>query len=410
MNQLCPLSRRLLAPACLFFILPLACALVNYAFVQVFSGAVLCAVYYACTLLTLWCYRGYGIKPHAGMAFLGVFLYLYGMICLFSQEESLIYNCIFSMPFLALSCFAFQIEEPRFKRMLIWFSALMFAITMALTIPTLLTYPDASRVLASHAFTEYGYETYRRTGAGGFDFIFSLVVLLPCAVAVLRTTKGWARWAAGALALGAIATVFLSGYTTAILLMAAAIALTVCTLNKYVWRATLIAVPVTVLLLLIFRQEAADLLRRFASLFSAFAVRSHLNELADILAQEAQLGGLQRMQLYGKSIDAFLAYPLFGAYIRAGTAAVSGHSTLLDLLGGGGLACIIPYAGYLFCTFLQVDRRLADVRLKNAWRVSTALYILLQLVNPIFASYLIIFSYTTFAAVVLMACDRTEAA
>lgn len=404
-NDRAYINRRVTAFACLLYIWPMIFALLNYYFVRVISGTALCAVYYVCLVLTYCCYGNFRLELPQNTVFMLIFLFVYGVVSIISGEYVLIYSFVFLLPIVLLSRKSVEIEEKCFRRCFIAVSLLAFLITMVLTLKTLIQYPGAARVLASNTFAQYGLDRYRRMGTGGFDFIYSLVLLAPVCLAVILRTKRTVRLLTVAFLALVVLNILLSGYTTAILLLVLTPVLFLCMANKRSIVIGIALIPVALWVFQAYRAEFANLLYDLAEQFGSKAVEGHIIELADILAQKSSVDELARVEHYKKSVDAFLSSPLFGVYMTSGAGAVSGHSTLLDLLGGGGLLCFAPYAAFLAAYYSYVRHRLCDRRARTAWNTATVLYILLQCVNPIFANYLIVFTYMAIAAIVLKALN-----
>lgn len=401
-------ASKITAFLCVLYIWPLVFALVNYYFVRSISGNVLCILYYACMILTYYCYGNFRIEKRRDVTFLFIFLLAYGIISMASGAYVLIYNGIFFLPIIALARKSTEIEDKKFQHVFLWTSLLSFFITMLLTLRTLAQYPGASRVLASNSFNEYGLETYRKMGTGGFDFIYSIVILIPISfVAVLMTKKKF-RVLSIFFFGAAVLTVFLSGYTTAILLMLLTFVLFLCMVSKRNIFIFVILLPAAIFMFQTYRSDIAKQIYELSSNFGSKAVEGHLIEIADILAKKTSVGDLDRASLYRRSYEAFLSNPIFGTYASAGTVAVSGHSTFLDLLGGGGLFCFVPYVLFLWTFYLYIKKKLNDKLVKAGWNISTVIFTILQFVNPIFANYLIIFSYIAVAVIILKALDRSK--
>lgn len=400
------INRNTTAFLCLLYIWPLVFALLNYYFVRAISGTVLCVVYYACLFMTYYCYGDFRIVASHDMAFLMIFLFIYGVISLASGEYVLIYNYVFLLPIVLLSRKSIDIDEKHFRHFFIAITLFSFFITMVLTLKTLVQYPGASRVLASNSFAQYGLEKYRRMGTGGFDFIYSTVIILPVNfVAILKLQKGFRMMAVIFFAVAVMAILF-SGYTTAILLLVLIPILFLCTANKRNIFIVVVMIPLAIWAFREYRVDIADQTYELAGKFGSKAVEGHLIELADILAQKSSVDDLERVNIYYKSVTAFFTSPLFGTYAIAGTSLVSGHSTLLDILGGGGLLCFVPYIAFLSAFYLHVKKMLHDRWTIAGWNITTVLYVLLQCVNPIFANYLIMFTYMAIAVVILKSLDK----
>ena len=84
---------------------------------------------------------------------------------------------------------------------------------------------------------------------------------------------------------------------------------------------------------------------------------------------------------------------------------MSGHSTYLDLLGGYGIVGFIPYVGFVIAWQKRMFDSLKTKIAMNTWIITSCIYHLFQIVNPIFANYLIIFVYMTVVVVFLKKLD-----
>lgn len=408
MNNLDKHSRISTASICLMFVWPLALAIVNYYCVQIITGYGLCVLYFLCTFLTYRCYGNFRLEMGRDMVFLLSFLLTTAMIYIAANEYVLLYNFIFDIP-IYLFCIKYvEVKDRTFQKAFLWIVGISITVTMVMTINTLRQYPGASRVLASNSFEKYGANKYRKMGSGGFDFIYTLVLLVPVAITASIKSKGINKIIAVAVSVGMIVTILLSGYTTAILLMSVACILLLCSVNKLTLGITIVLLPVVIWGYLTFRSEISNWLIKISEQFSSQSVQGHLEEIADIIAQRSDVGDLNRTQLYLKSFDAFLRHPIIGAYISEGSGSVGGHSTLLDLLGGCGLIVFFLYTGFLTTWYFRIARSLMDRWVRTGWKITSLVYVALQLVNPIFSNYLIIFAYMSIAVGILKACTTSR--
>ena len=399
-------GNKVTAALCLSFIIPLVFALGNYYFVQYTSGNVLCLLYYACTIMTLYFYCHFKVIIHQSGVCLFLFLVLYTIIIIITDEYELTYRTIFMVPIFLFSYVNAQIKDTTYRRIFLLFSITAVLVTALQTLLTLVQYPDAARTLASTSYAKYGSAKYRQMGAGGFEFIYSLVTLFPVSIVAMLRTHGKCKMLAVSGMLCIACTILSSGYMTAILLMILSCILFLCNKSKKTMYLTIIMLPVIIGVFILYRDFFAEQLIAISEACTSTAVKEHLVEIADIIAQNATAEDLDRVELYRKSVSSFIAHPLIGSYIADGSSAISGHSTLLDLLGGAGLLCFIPYVGFLITWYKNILHLLHDHLIRLGWTITSFTYVVLQAVNPIFASYLIIFSYMSIASSVLYACDK----
>lgn len=394
---------------CLVFILPLACASINYHFTAMFDGNILCALYLVCAMLTHCFFLGWRLPVTWEFFWLILFLLAFEAVCFVSGDEVLIFGAVFIIPILWFGWACLHIEDQKFLNYLLVVSWLMLLITLPITIRTLGKYPDAARVLASNTFTHYGYEYYRSLGTGGFDYIYSLVMLFPALIVAVRMTKGVLRVLSLLVVIGVVMAVMMSGYTTAIILLVLSAALLLSTTNRGVTALLAVILPLIAYVAIRNRVVIGNWVYDISKSFDSRAVTEHLKELAEIIKGSADVDTLDRTSHYQRSLTAFWGKPLFGMYTKEGFEGVSGHSTLLDLLGGGGLVCTLPYIGFLITWHRKVLKSIKNSFIKRVWRVITISYVVLQTVNPIFSNYLIIFVYMTVSVTTLRACDRLVA-
>ena len=207
-----------------------------------------------------------------------------------------------------------------------------YAVTALTTYVGLLENPEASRLMAADPTA---YHQYFPHNIGGFDFVYSFVLLHPLMICVLRRRNFW-YFAVLISVIGGLCIVA-SEYTTATLLF-----LISCMAYFFPSKATksqsrlrgyfIIFVSVIVLLFLpaIFDWMAG------LELFSESAEK--LRDVANVLrGQESEAIATQnRLLVYEQSWTTFLKHPLFGAKaLSLGTS--GGHSFFLDILAEWGL-------------------------------------------------------------------------
>lgn len=390
---------------CLAFLFPMICAIIKYNFVRITNGYILCFLCYFCTGITFFRYIKKDYFIDTNTLFLIVFLFVYGLVVICTDDYTLSYNLIFLIPIMLFSHISIEITDKRFILFYIILSIVLFTITMIMTIDTLILYPGASRVLASKAFTEYGYDIYVKRGTGGFDFIYAVTVLIPGGIYVSMHARKLMRIIAISLTAIAMLLIMMSGYATAILLTICGFTLSICIINKWTRRIAIVLIPVVIWFYLSHRMEIAEYINEISKQFSSRAVTEHMKEIANIIAQKSSVDNLDRVEHYKKSLEAFVLHPFIGSYVFTGPSSVSGHSTVLDLLGGGGLLCIVPYIGYCASWYRKIYRRFTKQNSKLFWTIISFAFWGLLFLNPIFASPLIYLAYFSLASILLLSFD-----
>lgn len=238
---------------------------------------------------------------------------------------------------------------------------IVYAVTALTTYLGLLDNPGASRLMAADPTAYHRYFPYN---IGGFNFVYSFVLLHPLMICYLKEKRLW--FLAPFLTIIGGMCVLESEYTTAALLFViSCIAYffpSRTTRNRARFRTNLIlfAVVLAMLFLPIILDSLAEL-----PLFASSAEK--LQDVANVLrGQDSESVSTQnRIYFYKKSWDTFVADPLFGGK-AFGRSRAGGHSFVLDTLADWG---IVGFAlvSILYWYFRKLYRRIC----KNS---STSLY------------------------------------
>ena len=243
-----------------------------------------------------------------------------------------------------------------------------FAIVIVSTaIGTLLVdfiFPSAVRTSISEALsfqdTTYTKQFYKM-GMSNYTLPHALPVLIPPLFAFIKSTevKINTRIICGVVLTGSLVIVWLSGSTTATLLAVFMTIICLFTSNKN--RKSVIIILLLVTPILVSRTFHIYLLRTLIPLFSSEGVGAdfvfHLQSLLDSAELGTAIGDYgSRIDLYGRSLDAFYGNVIFGTNTPIG-----GHSAIVDHLASLGLLGMIPLiAGcWIHCRFVstEIDKR-----------------------------------------------------
>lgn len=208
-----------------------------------------------------------------------------------------------------------------------------YTVTAITTYIGLETFPDASRILATG---EDHYLTYYKYNIGGFGFIYSLVVLHPMIVCVLRRKN---KILSILFTLCAGLCIFKSAYTTATLLFLASCVVYLFPLHGDMTKAKKwIRVIVIGLVFLLFL--APELLEALAEWDLLESSSKKLKDIAEILRSgsgpSSTSSASAREEVYNKSVQAFVSSPIFGN-VPFGSVNSGGHSFLLDSMADWGI-------------------------------------------------------------------------
>lgn len=228
--------------------------------------------------------------------------------------------------------FIYQAKDDRFKTFAIvafW----ILLITCVTTIIGCIEFPDASRYLATVSdANEAKAVLYNWRNIGGYEFVYSVVLLHP--LVILAYKKGKMK---GLLATFCTVLVFTlsicSGYTTALLL-------TILTTVTYFLKKDLtpkqllLWIIATIIIVVVFFTIFSDLLIWLADIIDNKFISERLRSLAGGRSG-IESSDDNRIALYELSINTFLNSPIIGSYLGGGS--IGGHSFILDFMAQFGI-------------------------------------------------------------------------
>lgn len=273
-------------------------------------------------------------------------------------------------PILAL--FIIDRYDERVVKRLFWLSMASYMLTAITTYFGCILYPGAARFIATDlAGTDpILYSLYKSANIGNFSFIYTLVLLLPVMVFLLRTRQVNVTIALSMIVIIAL-TIVQTEYTAALLLTCLSLSLFFLPKNIQL-KHLLMLVGIALLFFTFGKILVGGALIQFSSFFSdSDTFSSRLYDLGAALS--GQIAGSDnsdidsRKELYTISLDAFFASPLWGGSSRVGA-----HSFFCDNLGRFGVIGLVamvimykrmyklfylpfvrkPFFGYIFFSFL----------------------------------------------------------
>lgn len=230
-----------------------------------------------------------------------------------------------------------------------WFLYLCLAAGLVTTIPGLIHYPMAARILATAdpVYTRER-ELYQRIGIGGYDYIYSLVLYCIFMPAMTRHCSPRQKTVFRILFLAFLFCIILSGYTMAVLFALLFTAMSVYFTRRKKQNGGIMLIAILLIFVLWFAREPiltaiADLTDRLNVYYASTRIRQLLDA-----TEGSGLESLERMRLYENGWINFTRSPLVG--VMAGpTLLKSGHSEALYYLETFGLLGL-PYHFKLFFT------------------------------------------------------------
>ena len=265
---------------------------------------------------------------------------LWMLLDLLTQNQPIIEWGYGSMLMLAPILFGVLLMKdsgPKVVRFLAVALAISVLVTIVTTIIGSIVYPDAPRYLATADSDSSLLRIYNYLNLGGYDFIYTCVLLYPLVVFAFKQKRLRLIWAIFAAFL-VLVMILNSGYTTAFLLWMATTAMFFLprNLNK---RGVLFLLIVTILAIVLFFTLFSAGIKSLAKLIDNEDIAYRLEALSGgsegIRASEDD-----RLTLYEMSIESFFKSPLIGGILK-GSVKAGGHSFILDFAAQYGLIGIV---------------------------------------------------------------------
>lgn len=211
---------------------------------------------------------------------------------------------------------------------------LVFIITIITTIVGLQQYPDAARWLATASSSdESKLILYEWKNIGGYDFVYSVVLLYPLLIFAYKRKK-IGLVLSGCISAGIFIMLIFAEYTTALLLFLITTVLFFVK-RKLSGKEVGVLIVVAFLLCIVFSKYVSEFLLWLGDTLNNDVFTPRLYALAG--GQEGlQAAEDNRLLLYTSSINTFMSNPLLGTFMTGGYG-TGGHSFILDTLAQFGL-------------------------------------------------------------------------
>ena len=222
-------------------------------------------------------------------------------------------------------------------RKFVFVSIIVYVITAITTFIGVLRFPGASRLLAADPLAHL---KFYPLNIGGFDFIYSLVLLHPLAVYLLRKLKR--THYAIPFSIIALGCIIVCEYTMAVILYIISLLayLLPIDMNPVAAKRRMRNIVIASVILIVFVPLIFSFLSKIEFLGS---VGEKLFDISSLLQGETvqeESGVAIRQNIYLKSWNAFLERPIIGSKLY-GTPTVGGHSYILDTLGNWGVMGLV---------------------------------------------------------------------
>ena len=264
---------------------------------------------------------------------------------------------------------------------ILWLVIFFLIADMVLSLIYLSNNPQAIKQMTGNINTvDYGL-----FGVSNYYIVYSCVLLIPVYLFGFNRLHGWKRvvWRTAAL----LNFVFIagSGFMLVIFLSILIVLLYLFMLMKSSYR-FLLFVPLLLIVIVLFYSDVVyNLLISLSERVSNYELQQRFIAIADLLKYgDVSSPTMARLDLYKQSIRAFLHHPLFGA-LNNDTYALSGHSTLLDIMGGTGLMGLLPYLGFLYYSLQSALTYAQDRQYRKCIYASYIVFLVMSTVNPVFS-------------------------
>lgn len=289
-----------------------------------------------------------------------------------SMGYYMINYCIAFIPCLLAIQIGKTVEEKKFYEEYLTVTALFSAITSITTIIGLEIYPMASRELASGTAV-YDTEKYTRMNMGGYDYIYAMVIFIPVLMWMIKRANKWLLKALYiVILLLNVYCVYKSQYTIALICIV--ISFVVVWTDRHNWLARFAIFSALMLFIFFGFSMISDLFKWASESLEGEYLSDRFMQLSQFFAGENinTQTSTERIDHYKEQLEAFWESPLWGHnWFKFDKDYISGHSVILDILGGGGL-----FAGLLALvfnrriyslTFSPLEKKEMPHHLKATW-------------------------------------------
>lgn len=261
--------------------------------------------------------------------------------------------------------------------------AMIFSgITSITTIIGLNQYPMASRELASGTAI-YDTLKYSRINIGGYEYIYSLVLLIPIAIWMIRHSKGFMKALNIAVLVLNILCIYESQYTLA--LICTVLAFLVVLMQKHRKLALIILAVLIAMLAINGFALLGDLFEWASEVVNQEYVSDRLLQVSQLLSGETVNTETndERIQHYLNELQSFADSPIWGHNLFSyNSDRISGHSVVLDMLGGAGILGLTLLI-VLVCTLYKFVFKTGRLTIPGAVKETWIILAVVSCVNPV---------------------------
>ncbi len=286
-------------------------------------------------------------------------------------------------------------NDRKFIKRYINFALILITATNITSIIGLTVYPMAARELASGT-TIYNTSIYLKRNMGGYEYIYSLVAFIPTLLCIMeKEVSNRQRWKYIIAFVILLLCVFKSQYTIALVCAVLALFLPRLVQKRrttgFVICAAILFLMLGGLLLL------SDLFLWVSNILvdASPYVSDRLLQVSQLLsgAKIATKTNTERLDLYQRCIESFMESPLWGHnLIEFKKWKISGHSTALDMIAGGGIISFVLEVRL----FYLIIKKLLTIRgkIENYYISTIIIFFVVSALN--ITSHYMVFNYVVF--------------
>lgn len=291
-----------------------------------------------------------------------------------------VFQWIAIVPVFIVAYYFSQSPFNKTKKRLVELIWIIFLVNYILSITVLIEEPTVARILATGSGDN---TSYSLKGVVGFSIVYSSVVMIPILMYAIQTMKFKFKLINFTFLILLFLFLLNASFTSAIIISFLSILLYLLFLCNNRIRFFLIIPLIVISILLFDGQLIYNLFISLSKSINNYEISVRFQDIANLfLTNEIGNGSMGlRILLYLNSITAFIRYPLFGILPFDTTYKLSGHSTILDILGGMGIIGFIPLVLGLYYSFKKVTFK-KNKRYSSVILCSYIVFIVVSIFNP----------------------------
>lgn len=333
---------------------------------------------------------------------LGSFIFIALAICscqlsrqlvMTSSLESWLYSLVQIVISLTIGLVVVERQDYRIARFILFTVLICYSITAVTTFYGNTVIEGASRILAASG-DQYVNERsqFALLNIGGFSFIYILALWIPILIGMLKVPI-LPRYVTVLLIALFLATIYISEYSTALLVASASLFLLLMLIGRFNQKNIRRFIVTGIITFYLSLSLISSFLGKVSEMTESNLISGRFTELVDFMND----GGYAytdyksdltiRKDLYTNSLNSFLENPLFGSLDVKG---IGGHSLFFDSLGLFGIFGFALYVLMLIFTYKSYMRNIRKKSFFGFFFFTYVMSIVLTIVNP----HLFLFFYS----------------